>query len=397
MSVTVKKPRESKVRHVFGTAAKSQEHYNGIKYISPNAEANPLVANKTFFAFPWKGKGNVCVVNLKSVGAVPDDSPMLEQEDAVSDFAFSPFHDNFMAVSGDQNFTLWRFGEDGVQPGTQPLQTVENPHEKRMQNLSFHPLAENIMLTTAVDKTIKVWDLNHGGGASEKLNLPTHDGAVASFTWNYDGSLLATTAKDKYLRVLDPRSGSVVGQTICHEGAKASRGVWLGSKNQILTVGFVKGIPEREIAIFDSRNLGTRVYSQKIDAIPSGMFPYYDPDLSLLYVIGKGDGNIRMYEIVDGAEPLQDSGEFRSSVSQAGFAFLPKLSCDVMKCEIAKLLKLQDNTVVPIRFEVTRQNSGYVFQSDLYPDTWDNKPVYSADEWLSGEKRNPNIVKVNPQ
>jgi len=41
-----------------------------------------------------------------------------------------------------------------------------------------------------------------------------------------------------------------------------------------------------------------------------------------------------MFEVVDGAEPLQEVGEFRSSVSQAGFAFLPKLSNDVMKCEV---------------------------------------------------------------
>jgi len=329
------------------------------------------------------------------VGAVPDDSPMLEQEDAVSDFVFNPFQDNMMVVSGDQNITVWKFGEDGVQPGTQPLHVIENPHEKRMQNLAFHPLAENILLTTAVDKVIKLWDLNHNGGASERAALPAHDGALASFTWNYDGSLLATTAKDKYLRIIDPRGNTIVAQTICHEGAKSSRGVWLGSKNQILTVGFVKGIPEREIAIFDPRNIGKRLFTHKIDAIPSGMFPFYDPDLSLLYLIGKGDGNVRIYEIVDGAEPLQDSGEFRSSVSQAGFAFLPKLSCDFMKCEIARLLKLQDNSVVPIRFEVTRQ--AFNFQADLFPDTYDCKPVYSSDEWFGGEKRNPNLAKISPQ
>ena len=64
---------------------------------------------------------------------------------------------------------------------------------------------------------------------------------------------------------------------------------------------------------------------------------------------------MRIYEVVDGAEPLQEAGDFKSSVPQAGFAMLPKLSNDVMKCEIGRILKLQESSVVPIRFEVTRQ------------------------------------------
>ncbi len=83
------------------------------------------------------------------------------------------------------------------------------------------------------------------------------------------------------------------------------------------------------------RNLGTRVFTHSLDSIPSSMFPLYDPDLSLVYVIGKGDGNIRLFEHVQGdAKPLQESGEFRSTAPQAGFAMLPKRSCDVMKCEV---------------------------------------------------------------
>jgi len=332
-----------------------------------------------------------------------------------------------MAISGEQTVTLWKFSEEGVQnvisknatapsshpaahpppppfflflllsvlQGIAPRHVIENPHEKRLQNISWHPLASNLLLTTAVDKLIKIFDVEHG--AVESMTLPAHEGFVTSFSWNYDGSLLATTAKDKMLRVIDPRSNKFVSETVCHEGAKAPRAVWLGQKNQIVTVGFIKGIPEREMALFDARNAKARVHTHKIDALPSSIFPYYDQDLSLLYLIGKGDGNIRMYEVVDGADPFQDSGEYKSSVPQAGFAMLPKLSNDVMKCEIGKVLKLQESSVVPIRFEVTRQNSGYVFQSDLYPDTWDAKPVYSSREWIDGATRNPTLVKVNGQ
>ncbi len=101
--------------------------------------------------------------------------------------------------------------------------------------------------------------------------------------------------------------------------------------------------------------MSQRYAAVKIDALPSSLFPLYDWDLSLLYLVGKGDGNIRVFELTDDNQPFQECGEFRSSVAQAGFAMLPKLSNDVMKCEVARILKLQGTSVVPIRFSITRQ------------------------------------------
>eukprot|EP00160_Parvularia_atlantis_P015375 Unigene4343_Nuclearia_a/m.13259 Unigene4343_Nuclearia_a/g.13259 ORF Unigene4343_Nuclearia_a/g.13259 Unigene4343_Nuclearia_a/m.13259 type:complete len:269 (-) Unigene4343_Nuclearia_a:69-875(-) len=261
---------------------------------------------------------------------------------------------------------------------------------------SWHPLAENVLVTTAVDKTVKFWDVNQGGQQRLALDDSVHKDQVVSISWNYEGTVMATTCRDKKLRIVDPRSGVVAGETLAHEGAKSFRALWLGNKHQIFTAGFKKQ-PDREIAIFDARNLSTRLYSQTLDSIPSTMFHFYDPDLGLIYLVGKGDGNVRIFEHVAGdAKPLQESGEYRSSTSQSAFAMLPKRSCDVMKCEIARFLKLQGTSVVPIRFEVTRQHSGYVFQSDLYPDSYDGKPVYAAESWFAGETAAPRLAAIQP-
>lgn len=63
---------------------------------------------------------------------------------------------------------------------------------------------------------------------------------MTSVTWNYDGSLAATAAKDKALRVFDPRGGAVVAEGTAHQGAKGWRAVWLGARDRILSVGFTK-------------------------------------------------------------------------------------------------------------------------------------------------------------
>lgn len=37
------------------------------------------------------------------------------------------------------------------------------------------------------------------------------------------GSLLATTCKDKVIRIIDPRNGEVLREGECHRGTKASK------------------------------------------------------------------------------------------------------------------------------------------------------------------------------
>jgi len=388
--------RVSKVSNVFGVQGKSQETFNGIKFLSPSADSNPLRANGSMFAFPYVMKGTVAVISLKSSGALPEDAPLLEQEEAISDLDFNPFDDHVLATSGESTINVWHLTHEGPTAGQSPELTINNAHEKRLMSLAWHPLARNLLMTSSVDKTVKFWDINQGGVEALSLDSSLHKDQITSVSWNYEGTVMATSSRDKSLRIVDPRARSVSSQTVAHEGAKSFRAVWLGNKTQILTVGFKKQ-PDREMALFDTRNLSSRVYTHNIDSIPSSMFPFYDPDLNLVYVIGKGDGNIRIFEYIEGdAKPFQESGEFRSPNSQAGFAMLPKSFNDVMKCEIARFLKLQGNSVVPIRFEVTRQNAGYMFYSDLYPDTYDGKPVYEAGDWISGKTAKPNLVKVQP-
>jgi len=45
----------------------------------------------------------------------------------------------------------------------------------------------------------------------ERLSvIAVHPDTIFSVSWNLDGSLFATTCKDKQIRVLDPRRGTVV-------------------------------------------------------------------------------------------------------------------------------------------------------------------------------------------
>ena len=42
------------------------------------------------------------------------------------------------------------------------------------------------------------------------VKISGHPDTIYSFDWNYDGSLIATTCKDKKIRVINPRNNDIV-------------------------------------------------------------------------------------------------------------------------------------------------------------------------------------------
>lgn len=72
----------------------------------------------------------------------------------------------------------------------------------------------------------------------------------------------------------------------------------------------------------------------------------YDDDNGILYVAGKGDGNIRYFEIVDTDPYVHFLSEFRDNSSQKGICWLPKRAMDTTKCEVAVACRLMKDKMV---------------------------------------------------
>jgi coronin-2 len=118
-------------------------------------------------------------------------------------------------------------------------------HKRRVAYIEWHPTAENILFSAGFDHLVStfdrinikestvsfaffdgffsnplihnykssitylqviIWDIEKG----ETVNvIDCHPDVIYSMSLNRDGSLLATTCKDKKLRVIEPRSGIV--------------------------------------------------------------------------------------------------------------------------------------------------------------------------------------------
>jgi len=220
---------------------------------------------------------------------------------------------------------------------------------------------------------------------------------IYSLDWNYDGSLIAVTAKDKKLRIYDPRNVDSSIQVIneAFDGAKSSKVFWIPKLNWIGATGFSKEA-KRQLKIWDLKNLKDPIYKTDIDQAASVLMPYFDSDNSVLYLAGKGDGSIQYYELVNNDRILYTLGVYRTPEPQKGGGWVPKRGLDPMQCEIGRFLKLTGKSVIPISFIVPRKAGNEVFQQDIFPDAPIGKAALTAQEWLQGQNKDPVLGSLDP-
>ncbi|KAH8076285.1 hypothetical protein JL721_278 [Aureococcus anophagefferens] len=335
---------------------KQEDTFRNLRLATTTGEQQYVKANTKYFAVALQGGGGpIAVVDHTATGAFPTGGPVLAgHKGAALDFDFHPFNEQLLAsCSDDSTVKLW-----GIPPGgltetlTEPLVDLRG-HGRKVTLLRFHPTASNVLASVSADMLCKVWDVEKQG---EVASTDAHTSLIQDVQWNADGSLLGTSlctsCKDKVVRLFDPRGSAVATELrAAHEGSKSVK-----------------------LAFLQDGLLATAA---------GVLLPFFDPDTKMLYLCGKGDGNIRYYEINKAAKtPCFALSEHRSTAAGKGYCFLPKRCLDVMSCETARCLKL------------TSQNGNGV--DDIFPDCYAGLPSCDADAWLAGANEPPKLRPLNP-
>ncbi|XP_011303426.1 coronin-2B-like isoform X1 [Fopius arisanus] len=386
--------RSSKFRHVYGVPAKRDKCYDNIK-ITKNAHDSQFCAvNPKFIAIVTEvaGGGAFLVIPLDNTGRLDFNANRVTGHTGpVLDIKWNPFNDNVIAsCSDDCTVKLWHIPDGGLSRNLTEWLVELQGHKRRVAYIEWHPVAENILFSAGFDHLIIVWDINRG----EAINIiDRHPDVIYSMSLNRDGSLLATTCKDKKLRVFEPRSGIVVSEGICHAGTKASKVVFLGGTGRLLTTGFSKH-SDRQYAVWSQHDLSNSLACETIDSSSGIVFPFCDNDTNVVYLAGKGDGNIRYYEFVNEAPWLHYLSQFISGNPQRGLGIMPKRGINTSTCEVFRFYKLHATRGMcePISMIVPRKSDQ--FQEDLYPDTVGTTPALSAKDWISGINSQPLLISL---
>ncbi|TPX31089.1 hypothetical protein SmJEL517_g05500 [Synchytrium microbalum] len=384
--------RASKYRHVFGTASKRDQCYDNIKVSRSAWDTNLVKANQYFISINLEasGGGAFAVIPHSSVGKIGDSMAVYNGHSAaVLDTDFNPFNDHVIAsASEDCKVMVWTIPKGGPTANINTPVLTLSTHGRKVGHVLFHPTADNVLASASADFTIKLWDISKG---TEAVELTGHGDIVNALSWNWNGNLLATTCKDKKIRVFDVRANKVVSEAKGHEGVKGSRITWLGSTDKLVTTGFSK-TSDRQVFIWDNKSMAEPVKQESIDTASGMLMPYFDEGTNMLYLAGKGDGNIRYYEFIDDENSLYFLSEYKSSEPARGLGFVPKRACDISAVEVARAYKVHPSLIEPISFRVPRKSDA--FQADLFPDCPGPDPALTSDEFFAGKTKPPTMINL---
>uniref|UniRef100_A0A8D1BZ38 Coronin n=1 Tax=Sus scrofa TaxID=9823 RepID=A0A8D1BZ38_PIG len=415
--------RQSKFRHVFGQPVKNDQCYEDIRVSRVTWDSTFCAVNPKFLAVivEASGGGAFLVLPLSKTGRIDKAYPTVcGHTGPVLDIDWCPHNDEVIA-SGSEDCTVmvrlragvagaapgsWRLGRAGASADLRPPQVWQIPehgltspltepvvvlegHTKRVGIITWHPTARNVLLSAGCDNVVLIWNV---GTAEELYRLDSlHPDLIYNISWNRNGSLFCSACKDKSVRVIDPRRGTLVAEREkAHEGARPMRAIFLAD-GKVFTTGFSR-MSERQLALWDPENFGEPMALQELDSSNGALLPFYDPDTNVVYVCGKGDSSIRYFEITDESPYIHFLNTFTSKEPQRGMGSMPKRGLEVSKCEIARFYKLHERKCEPIVMTVPRKSD--LFQDDLYPDTAGPEAALEAEEWVSGRDANPILISL---
>lgn len=398
--------RASKYRHVFGQPAKKEHGIDNIKVTSSAWDTNVVSASGTYISVNWNSSGGGAFAILPAPSPfsgspgipskLPDIVPLARSHTApVLDTDWSPHSDSIVASGGeDGNVMIWQVdasafedwnAEGWVPRDFAPVLRIDASPRKVGQVL-WHPAAQHVLASALGDHTVKLWDL--GAPESPRAVLQGHGDTIQSIAFSPTGQLLATTSRDRKLRLFDPRAGGDavrVGEG--HGGIKGARVVWLGDRDRIATTGFSR-MSDRQVCVWETGTL-KNVRTLTLDQSAGVVMPFWS-DNNILFLAGKGDGNIRYYEYEN--DNLYALDEHKSSDPQRGMCFVPRRAVSTSDCEIARAYKLTISAVEPIAFIVPRKSDS--FQSDIFPPAPSIEPSLSAGEFFTGKPISLKLVSL---
>ena len=240
----------SKYRNVYGQVKK--EKFSDMDICEMSSEGQLMAANTNFLAISWNSSGgSVAIFEANNPIRCPADLPLVRgHKGPVVDVKFSPFRSDLMATaSNDNTVKLWEIPQGGLTKDLNEELQNYSGHGRKVSFVNFNPVCSDIIASASFDNTLHVWNMLK----AEKISKVTLKEYPTSMEWNYNGSLICCTAKDKNIYVSDPRADKIIVTTKAHDSPKTMKMTWI-SEYEIISTGFNKS-NTREMKLWDIRKL----------------------------------------------------------------------------------------------------------------------------------------------
>lgn len=387
MSESALKMKYSRFRHVYSKSVRRSEWFDTGPGHGLAVAANPKMIA---LAIDVPAGGIVQVAKLCSMGrGHMEMGKIKDHEGVVCDLKWNPFNDNVLATaSQDATVRIWHI-DDILRIR---CLRISRAHTRRVHLLEWHTTVDNAIISASLDGRIIFWNIEN-----DEVVYVIEDCHTTSISFSHNCSEFAATTRSRELIVFDARTGKVERSTeLPHDGSMPPRVAYynMGAENEFLITTGNSRNTRRQISMFHSRELSSPLTLIDVDGASGMLMPLIDNDLSLLYVAGKGDANIRFYELSKDIPYINYLNESSGHRAHTTVCALPKRGLSISQCEIMRIFRVDAEQLViePLSFIVPRRAD--CFQADLFPPTRSPTPSLTFREWLAGLDREPILIEL---
>lgn len=231
------------------------------------------------------------------------------------------------------------------------------------KNFRYNPVASNIIAVALNDGTISIWNTE----TEERLrSFKGHSSSILSISWSTFGNKLASVAKDSQLNIYEPQLGDdcLVAQRQVLSSTRGARIQFVCNDTMVLVAGFSK-TSQRQCTLYRSEDLKD-LHTQEMDVNTQPLTPHYDVDTSVLFLTGKGDRIIQMYEISTSTPYFLPLAHYTAPSGHQALSLQHKNLCDVKAVEFQRGFRLTEKTLEMISFRVPRVKVKLYKLSSIY-------------------------------
>ena len=342
-----------------------------------------MAVNDKYLALAYLGKGNIKLLDSSKPNNFIYNYPTISLDESnILDMEFSPFDSDILGFCNENSKVLISKINCRATNDFELNSSAYEGNEKKVNFINFNPIASNIMVSGTSFGDIHIWESKEFKTCMNwKLEYNP-----STILWSPNGDLIGITAKNKILTIYDPRNRKAIFQEQISQNSSVTKFAWLDN-NTVTTVGISKNA-NKTLSLIDIRKSNSYQYANdyissiEIDRCINVTFPFVNPELKLIYCVGKEEDTIRVFDYYTGM--LKKNNEFKASESNNFSVLLNRQYLNKSKMEVDRFARYTKNkNIFYVSFNLL---PGQNFEGILYPSDDFAKPQMDSNEWIKGKK-----------
>ena len=369
----------------------NSEHFSNCFLPFNSKEGRLMAFNDKYLAFYEINPSQIKLVDPnKTINLFKDYSTIFRGKPDVLDMEFSPFNNEILSFSGGNNVYIYKIDEK-KENNTDLKESSYKSHFNRVNMINFNPVASNIMCSGSSDSRIDVWEsIEFKTYTSLKIkNEPN------SIFWSPNGDLIGMNTKNNYFMTFDPRMKNITNSVKTSFYNTNSKFAWIDN-NTIAIIYWPKNNEKilglLDLRKYDNLKLADNYFTSiEINKNNFSTIPYVNPELKLIYTVGKEESLIRVFGYNTGS--LEKISELEVSELNKFSFILNRQYLNKEKLEIDRFARYTNDK--NIFFDSFYLENNKDFEGILYPYENFTFSQMTEQDWISGKKFETIPNKIN--